>query len=444
VDAAVRLASLISIWSSLTLVAYWWVADGGIQELAGWESGLTSSGRLFGLLASALLLFQVLLMSRLPPLERAFGQDRLARFHRLVGFSSFNLMLVHVGLIVWGYAAGDLLATPATLWDLSTNYPGMLLAVGGTACLFLVVFTSVRAARRSMRYESWHLLHLYAYLGVGLALPHQLWTGQEFMASPARTVFWWGLWIAAAVAVVAFRFLLPLIRSCRYRMRLAGLVNEGDGVVSVYLTTGTRRVSAEAGQFFSFRFLSGTGWTRAHPYSLSAAPTHNQLRISVKEVGDGSRTLRNLRPGTRVLVEGPYGRLSARARSRRRIALVAAGVGVAPLRALAEGLNYAPGEAVLLYRFSGRPLFEQELQQLARDRGLHVIWLPGRRRADGSWLCTGVGKADDADLLRRWVPDLSDRDVFVCGPEEWAADFRRAATAVGVRADRLHVESFGW
>jgi ferredoxin-NADP reductase len=227
-------------------------------------------------------------------------------------------------------------------------------------------------------------------------------------------------------------------------MRLAGLVNEGDGVVSVYLTTGTRRVSAEAGQFFSFRFLSGTGWTRAHPYSLSAAPTHNQLRISVKEVGDGSRTLRNLRPGTRVLVEGPYGRLSARARSRRRIALVAAGVGVAPLRALAEGLDYAPGEAVLLYRFSGRPLFEQELQQLARDRGLHVIWLPGRRRADGSWLCTGVGKADDADLLRRWVPDLSDRDVFVCGPEEWAADFRRAATAVGVRADRLHVESFGW
>ena len=67
----------------------------------------------------------------------------------------------------------------------------MLLAVAGTACLVMVVVTSVRAARRRLRYESWHLLHLYAYLGVGLALPHQLWTGQEFLASTARTVFWW-------------------------------------------------------------------------------------------------------------------------------------------------------------------------------------------------------------------------------------------------------------
>ena len=60
----------------------------------------------------------------------------------------------------------------------------MLLAAAGTACLVMVVVTSVRAARRRLRYESWHLLHLYAYLGVGLALPHQLWTGQEFLASP--------------------------------------------------------------------------------------------------------------------------------------------------------------------------------------------------------------------------------------------------------------------
>ena len=62
----------------------------------------------------------------------------------------------------------------------------------------MVVVTSIRAARRRLRYESWHLLHLYAYLGAGLALPHQLWTGQEFTSSPARSVFWWGLWIAGA------------------------------------------------------------------------------------------------------------------------------------------------------------------------------------------------------------------------------------------------------
>jgi Ferric reductase like transmembrane component len=133
----------------------------------------------------SLLLVQVLLMARLPQLERAFGQDQLARHHRVVGFSSFNLMVAHVVLITLGYAAGQLGPAPAAFWDLITDYPGMLLALAGTACVVMTVATSLGAARRRLRYESWHLLHLYAYLGVGLALPHQLWTGQEFLASTA-------------------------------------------------------------------------------------------------------------------------------------------------------------------------------------------------------------------------------------------------------------------
>jgi predicted ferric reductase len=444
-DAGVRLGSLVGLWASLLLVSYWWATGGGFQQLAGWETGLTSTGRLTGLLAADLLLVQVLLMSRLPALEHAFGQGRLARRHRLVGFASFTLMLAHIVLITWGYAAGEPARIPATLWQLTVDYPGMLLAVAGTVCLAMVVVTSVKAARRALRYESWHLLHLYAYLGVGLALPHQLWTGQDFLASTARTVFWWGLWILSAGAVLIWRVVLPLWRSARYRIRVTAVVPEGNGIVSVHMASHrTARLPAEAGQFFNFRFLSGRGWTRAHPYSLSAAPDGRSLRITAKAVGDGSAALRLLRPGTRVLVEGPYGRLSARARTRRRVALIGAGVGITPLRALAEELDYAPGDAVLLYRYTGRPLFERELATLAADRGLDVVGLPGHRRAPGSWLGDGVGPAGDLTALKYWVPDIADRDVYVCGPEAWADDVRRTTEAAGLPADRFHVESFGW
>ena len=68
---------------------------------------LSAAGQLTGLVASVLLLAQVVLMARVPLLERAFGQDPLARIHRLVGFTSFNLMLAHVVLITSGYAAGS-------------------------------------------------------------------------------------------------------------------------------------------------------------------------------------------------------------------------------------------------------------------------------------------------------------------------------------------------
>jgi predicted ferric reductase len=444
-DAAVRSGGLVALWAGLLLVAYWWATGGGIQDLAGWETGLTSTGRLTGLLAAVLLLVQVLLMSRLPVFEHAYGQDRLARIHRLVGFTSFTLMIAHVGLITWGYAAGRLLRTPAELWELTVDYPGMLLAVAGTACLVMVVVTSVKAARKRLRYESWHLLHLYAYLGVGLALPHQLWTGQDFLASTARTVFWWGLWIAAAGSVLVWRVALPLWRSSRYGIRVTSVVPDGDGVWSVYMSARRgARMPVEAGQFFTFRFLAGSGWSRAHPYSLSAAPDGRSLRITVKVVGDGGAALRSLRPGTRVLVEGPYGRLSARARTRRKVAFIGAGVGVTPLRALAESMEYAPQEAVLLYRFSDRPLFQRELETLVGERGLHLVLLPGHRRAPGSWLGSGIGPADDLTALTYWVPDLAERDVYVCGPEPWAADVRRTAEAAGLPADNFHVESFGW
>jgi predicted ferric reductase len=362
-----------------------------------------------------------------------------------VGFTSFSGMLAHVGLISWGYAAGRLGAVPGTFWDLTVSYPGLLLAVAGALCLVMVVVTSVRAARSRLRYESWHLLHLYAYLGVGLALPHQLWTGQEFLASTAATVYWWTLWIVAVAAILIWRVGQPILRTLRHDLRVTAVVPEDRDVVSVHVSgRHLDRLPVTAGQFLTWRFLTGSGWSRAHPYSLSAAPDGRSLRISVKVLGDGSALARGIRPGTRVVIEGPYGRLTERPRTRAKIALIGAGVGITPLRALAEGLPYAPGDAVLLQRGTTRPLFARELAGLAHVRGLEVRWLPGRRRAPDSWLGQGAGPADDLTLLLGWIPDIAGRDVYVCGPEAWTDSVRRTLQAAGLPAPQLHVENFGW
>jgi predicted ferric reductase len=444
-DAIVRSASAALVGATLLAVTGLWISGGGLRDLGDWADGLTSVGRWTGLVASDLLLVQVLLMARIPVLERAVGQDRLARVHRLVGFTSFSLMLVHIGLITWGYAAGRPAAVPGTFWDLTVTYPGMLLAVAGTLCLVMVVVTSIRAARRRLRYESWHLLHLYAYLGVGLALPHQLWTGQDLLASTAATAFWWTLWIAAVAAILTFRVGLPIARTVRHDLRVTSVTHEGDDTVSVYVTgRNLDGLGVTAGQFLTWRFLSGPGWSRAHPYSLSAAPDGRSLRITVKALGDGSALARSLRPGTRVVIEGPYGRLTERPRTRARLAFIGAGVGVTPLRALAEGLPYEPGDAVLLQRGTSQPLFSRELDALGRERGIHVHWLPGQRRSPDSWVGTGSGPSDDLAQLVGRVPDIADRDVYVCGPEAWTGSVRATLVAAGLPPSQLHVENFGW
>ena len=274
------MAGAAAIFSMVAVLALW-MAGGGVQDLSSAPSGLSSAGRLTGLVSADLLLIQVLLMARIPWVERAYGQDLLARRHRVVGFASFNLMLAHVVLITLGYAAGAHRVL-GQAWELVVSYPGMLLATASLALFFLVVGTSIRAARRRLRYESWHLIHLYAYVGVGLALPHEIWTGADFTGSAAARAYWWGLYGLAAVSVVLFRLALPAWRTLRHGLVVDKVVREAPGVVSVYVR-GRRldRMPVRAGQFLTWRFLTGRG---------GAAATRTPSRRHRTAAGSASRS----------------------------------------------------------------------------------------------------------------------------------------------------------
>jgi predicted ferric reductase len=429
---------------SLLIVTVLWAGNGGVTDLTGGDA-ITAIGRLTGLYASDLLLLQVLLMARIPLVERAFGQDRLARWHRWAGFTSFWLMVLHIVTITIGYAAG---ANPlTTLWNLVRTYPGMLLAAAGTLALVMVVVTSVRAARRRMRYESWHLLHLYAYLGVGLALPHQIWTGADFTGTAWARAYWWTLYLAAAGAVVAYRIGLPLIRNRRHRLTVSRVVAEGPGLTSVYLT-GERlaELPVRAGQFFQWRFLDGPGWTRANPFSLSATPHGDALRITVKDSGDGSSRVAGLKPGARVLFEGPYGKLTGESYRGEPVVLMACGIGITPLLSLLGELPYRDGEATVVYRARTEAdlAFRGELEWFADRRGVRVVHLTGPRARSASWLPGSLAGTGDAEALRRVAPRIAAARVYICGPEQWAGTARAAAIAAGARPDRVHTELFAW
>jgi ferredoxin-NADP reductase len=215
-------------------------------------------------------------------------------------------------------------------------------------------------------------------------------------------------------------------------------VQEGPDTVSLYISGRyLEDLRAEAGQFFLWRFLTREGWWQAHPYSLSAAPNRSGLRITVKALGDHSQRLRGLRRGTRVLAEGPYGAFTEGRRTRRRVLLIGAGVGITPLRALFESLPGGPGDLTLLYRARTEEdlLFRQELEALAKRRGARVIFLLGRRDQGPDLLSPG--------RLREMVgPSLPEHDVYVCGPHALTDHVRSSLRQAGVSRRRIHTENF--
>ncbi len=441
----------LTVWGTMLVVVALWVQRGGVQALvAGPAPSLSSIGRLSGLVGSDLLLLQVLAMARVPFIERSIGQDRLARWHRWVGFSSMNLILVHLVTITIGYALLAHSAVLSEFWNLTLTAPGMLIALAGTVAIGMVSVTSMRFARRKLRYESWHLLHLYAYLGAGLALPHQLWTGTDFLASTAATVYWWGLYGLVALAVVVYRVLVPLRTSMRQNLRVTAVEPDGHGAVSITVSgPHLDELEVSAGQFFVWRFLTGAGWTRGHPISLSAAPTTHALRVTVGVKGDDGRRMARMPVGTRVFVEGPYGRLRPEVRTRPSLVLIGSGLGLAPLIALAQESVLAgrAGTTLLIRRLrsSKDVSMQADVDHLVSIGAIQVIDLVGPRSAVGTaWLPQKLGHVSGPDAVGRLIPDLATSDVFVCGAAPWAEVVSADLRAAGLPHTALHVERFSW
>ena len=443
-DLTVRVTAGTLLWLGLLLAAYWWLVGGGLQDLVGGTSGLTSVARLTALAACQLLLVQVLLLARPPFLERAFGAHRFAQLHVAVGSTSLALLLVTVALTVWRYAAGQVTAVPAAAWELATEHVGLVLPLA--AAVALLVAGRGTELRAPMLSGPAPVLHLYGYVGVALVLPYLLWTGSSLLPT-ATGSYWWTLWTVTAVSVLLWRVALPLWRTLRHDLRVVAVVPEVDHAVSIHLT-GRRldQLAVEPGQRLGWRFLSGAGWLRGQSYALSSTPHGSTLRITAELPEGAQAEAYALRPGTRALFGTPSGTLAARSRSRRRVALIGAGAGVIPLRALAEGLAYEPGEAVLLHRYLDRPLFGSEFEQLQRQRGLELVPLPGHPRHPDSWLGDaswpgGGGLVTDPAALLAWVPDIAERDVFVSGPAAWVASVRRALEAAGTPHAQVQIES---
>ncbi len=431
-------------WRWLLLALFWfglgaallpWWLDTAPDAMRGAGSVLTAAGRITGLVAGYVLLVQVMLMSRLGWLERWIGANDLILWHRELGGFLVVAVLAHAALVTFGYARTEHVSVLGQTWTFLTEYEEVLKAFAATAMLVGIGLLAVRGIRRALSYEVWYLLHITAYLVLLLAFSHQFADGQE-LASGAARYLWIGLYLAVIVAVLWGRLVAPLRLNLRHRLRVADVVAEAPDMTSVYVTgRALDRLGAKAGQFFRWRFLARRVWWQSHPFSLSAAPNDHWLRLTVKTVGDHTARLRRLRPGVRVYVEGPAGEFTADRRTRSKTLLIAAGSGIAPIRALLEEV---PPGAVVLYRASTPDdlVFVEELEPLAEARGAKLWYVLGSRDDPGPrHLFSARG-------LHELVPDIARRDVYLCGPDGFISTSVRLLRRLGVPRHQIHLDPF--
>jgi predicted ferric reductase len=380
----------------------------------------------------------IFLVARIPWVERGVGHDRLVTWHRKLGPWSLYLIGFHVLFIVLSSAGQDGVMLAVEMWRMLNGMAWMWPAMAGFLLMILAGVTSYKKARAKISYETWWIIHVYSYVAIAASFMHQVLNGQMFVGHPLNRLYWTSLYILMATAIVVFRFGIPLVRSVRHNLVVDKVFVEGPGVTSVVMRgRKLRGLAAEGGQFFGWRFLTRGHFLMSHPYSLSAAPTEKYLRITVKDLGDHSRSVALLEPCTRVFVEGPYGAFTAGRATQPHIVLIGGGVGITPIRALMDEFKNGV-QLDVIYRASSSAdlVLKEELDYLVAQSGgsVRVHYLVGSRREYPM----------DAKSLQTLVPRISDSDIYICGPEPLVDAVRKAADDLGVPKNRFHDESFSF
>jgi predicted ferric reductase len=431
-------------WTSVGAALALWLASGGPADGSDPAALVTAAGVLAGLAATDLLLVMLVLAARVPLIDRTFGHDRALAAHRRLGKPALLLLLGHAVLLTVGYGLSDGAGPIRETWALLTESRDMVLAYAGLALLVAVVVTSLVVVRRRFRYEAWHLVHLLAYAGVLVAVPHELSAGAVLADGTWERIYWIALYVIAFGAVLVHRVVAPLLTSAEHALRVERIEWIAADVVSIHLR-GTRldRFGARGGQFAVFRFWTGRTWWHAHPISFSSAVSPTGLRLTVRVLGNGTDRLTRVRPGTFVSVAGPYGVFSDATRTAPYLTAIAAGIGITPIRSLLEDTELRPEEATVLLRASdqdGAFLWNEVADLVERSGGTCWGMLGHRPAGARTWMSDAA--VEHGLTVDRVFPHLLDSDVYICGPQRWTDLVAADCRAAGVPASRIHLERF--
>ena len=434
-------------WASVVAVVAMFLADGGVKSVTDLTTGLGALSRLTALVGTDLLLIHMLLVARVPWIDRLYGLDKSTEAHKKLGKPILYLIVAHFLASLVNYALLDQKTIVAELGNLIFNVPDMLTAAIALGLMVLVVVSSIQIARRRLSYEAWWVIHLLSYASVFLAIPHQISTGSDIAGKPVALFYWISLYLFVAGNVIWYRLLQPIVSSLRAGLQVETTVRESSDSTSIYITgKNLDKLGYVSGQFFILRVLTKGQWWRAHPFSVSAAPNSRFVRFTIGNRGDDTALLQSIKPGTKVILEGPYGVFTEARRSREKVTLIAAGIGAPPIRALAESMAARPGDINVIYRVRNTEdaALVDELSELSQRRGFKLTLLEGGRGQANSWMPAHPENIPDHARISVIAPWISESDVFICGPAAWTRSVKKSLTRAGTPEHQIHAEEFAW
>ncbi len=422
-------------FGNLAITLYFWWQGSGSLFTGGTSGALIALGRLTGLVGALLILTQLVLVGRIKIIEREYGFDNLNRLHRTLGKVIIFVILAHPLFLTIGYALGSNISILEQFITFLTTWQYVFWAFIGLVVMCSVVGISLAIIRKKIKYETWYFTHLFMYVAIGLIFTHQVQTAD--VSYGIAIYYWYVLNFTIFGLVLVYRFIRPLYLFNKYQFIVEKIVTESPTIQSVYITgRNLKNFVYESGQYANIIFLKKGLWF-SHPFSFSKAHNANHIRFSIRSSGDFTSRISELKPGTRVIIDGPLGAFTEKKAKRDKYLFIAGGIGITPIRSLIETLGKKNKDMILLYgnRTVEDTAFINELNQLKVKYHLVLSSTEDSQHESGYV---------DAEKMQRLVPDLKDREVYLCGPTVMMDFVVSELQKIGLDISHIHYERFAY
>ncbi len=391
---------------TLPLAISWWVGGPPRQFQQELASGM-------GILAFSMVLMEFILSGRFKAISNGVGLDVTMRLHQIMARTALVFALLHPFLYQGTPSGGQRPWDPTRALTITTDFSALSSGIAAYLLLPSLVVLAIGRTQLGFKYETWRLLHGVGALLIAMLLWHHTVNAGRYGSQPVMSWVWLAMTGLAIGSLLSVYLLVPLLQKARpWRVTSVARLTPRQWEVTVK-PDGHRGLDYKAGQFVWLNVGNSPFSLKENPFSICSAPAAGpELSFMIKELGDFTRTIGQIRTGTVAYLDGAYGNLSLDGRTEPGVALIAGGVGLAPLLGILRQMRLT-GDSREVKVIYGNRIIDQIAyrEELDAENAFYVLQEPPE-----TWHGE-TGFIDSALIDRVFTEKEFSEWVFVmCGP----------------------------
>ena len=360
-----------------------------------------------------------LMATRAKWVEKIFGGlDKMYMIHRRSGMIAIVLLILHFIVVP---------RDPVFTSGKPMGFYALVLILLG------VLLSAAPIFKRKIKYNKWLIFHKFMGLFYILGIAHSVNVLTLTSELPIVRAYVYGMALIGVIAWFYRAFLYNLFNK-KLNYTVDSVKRFDDDIIEISLKPDNKKLVYQSGQF-TFISFKGINRQEAHPFTISSYPADENLRFTVKALGDYTADLQtSLEEGTKAKVQGVFGQFNFKTAKYKKQLWLAGGIGITPFLSFVKdaGSDY---DATLVWSVKSEKEanYKEEIESVVSDKS-NIKFILNDTDTKGYFTI---------DRLYQSI-NLKDHSIFICGPEVMRESYIKQLLQKGVSIRDIHFEEFSF